>query len=275
MTVSVPLHSLASWLRSEIRAASPGTTAVLAGHFAIFTSGGGAVDLLDEGLTADTGPEELLEFTRFTWDAACEAIAAERERLARLLVLVDDIQFVRPALEDRSAAERLGAALAADYLRRHTPLPAYHARVLHERGLGVDSVLAHSDRRWLFSERELRTALVDALKARLRPGEPRPAGLTESADQSMITVADPEYGEYCLVHSGHTNCAGGFVELLSDVRRRGVARLIALVPMRCLGPITVGTALATRLFALQGLEVVNVAVPDVSTGASASVTSNN
>ena len=72
----------------------------------------------------------------------------------------------------------------------------------------------------------------------------------------------PEQGDYCLVHSGHTTCAGGYVELLSTLHRRGVRKLIALVPMRCLGQVALGTELARSLFALPGFTVVNVAVPN-------------
>ena len=273
MTISLPLAGLSAWLRSEIAGAAPGSTAILAGHFAIFTTGGTAVDFLDDARVPPGVPVDLIEFTRVTWTAACEAVAAERERHARLVVLVDDIQFVRPALDDRGAAERLGAALAATYLRRNGSLPPWHARVMEAHGMAEDAILAHSDHRWLFSERELRAELVRTLKELLRSGLPRATGLATSADRSRITITDPEYGEYCLVHSGHTNCAGGFVELLADVRRMGVRKLIALVPMRCLGPITVGTALGARLFGLDGLQVVNVAVPDISSGLPASLVS--
>jgi hypothetical protein len=95
--------------------------------------------------------------------------------------------------------------------------------------------------------------------------------LTANADESRIDVAVPGQAEYCLVHSGRTNCAGGYLELLSEVYRRGVRTLIALVPMRCLGPVTVGTALGHTLYALDGLSIVTVAVPDISTGAPAAV----
>jgi len=273
MTFSVPLAGVGDWLRSEIARGPVGATAVLAGHFAIFTTGGAAIDLLDDAQVPRNVPVDFLDFTRLTWTAACEAVAAERASGARLVVLLDDVQFVRPALDDRGAAERLGGALAATYLRRHALLPLWHTRVMAEHRIGGGDVLPQSDVQWLFSERALRSALVQRLKAMLRSGDPRAAGLAASADRSSITITDPEYGEYCLVHSGHTNCAGGFVQLLADVHARGVRKLISLVPMRCLGPITVGTALGGRLFGLQGLEVVNVAVPDVSAGLPASVVS--
>jgi hypothetical protein len=262
VTTSLLRSSLAERLRSEIAGAAGGTVAVLAGHFAIFTAGGKALDLLSDTRTPAGVPAELLAFTRLTWTTACEAIAAERERRVRLLVLVDDIQFVRPALEDRGTAERLGATLAAYYMKDTHALPAWHSRVLTENGLGEESILARSDGRWMFSERELRTELVKNLKKQLRSGDSRVSALTANADRSTITITEPEFGEYCLVQSGHTNCAGGYVELLSEVRRRGIRKLISLVPMRCLGPITVGTALATRLFELDGLQVVNIAVSD-------------
>jgi hypothetical protein len=271
MTFSVPLAGVGDWLRSEITRGPAAATAVLAGHFAIFTTGGTAIDMLDDAHAPRGVPLDFLDFTRLTWTAACEAVAAEHACGARLVVLLDDVQFVRPALDDHGAAERLGAALATTYLRRHTRLPSWHTRVMAEHRIGTGDILTRSEVQWLFSERELRAALVQQLKAMLRSGDPRAAGLAASADRSSITITDPAYGEYCLVHSGHTNCAGGFVQLLADVHARGVRKLITLVPMRCLGPISMGTALGGRLFGLQGLEVVNVAVPDVSAGLPASV----
>jgi hypothetical protein len=86
--------------------------------------------------------------------------------------------------------------------------------------------------------------------------------LTASSDESEIRVHTGDHGGHCLVHSGRTNCAGGYLELLASLEERGVKRLIALVPMRCLAPIAVATALAGDLFSLRGLSVLNVAVPD-------------
>ena len=127
---------------------------------------------------------------------------------------------------DRSVAERLGAALARDYSDMVRELPAFHQRELTARGLTSGRILRNSD------------------------------------DGNTMMVTLPEQGDYCLVHSGHTTCAGGYVELLSTLHRRGVRKLIALVPMRCLGQVAMGTELARSLFALPGFTVVNVAVPN-------------
>jgi hypothetical protein len=271
VSTSIPLSSLAEWLRNEISSAQAGDVAILAGHYAIFSSGATPVDLLDDAAESPPGAAEMIAFTRQTWRAACEALEPESSGRASLLVLVDDIQFVRPPLEDRGAGERLGAALAASYLRRMRTLPESHARDMRERSIEAARVLRHDDGRWVFSERELRTEAVKHLRERLHAGSSANARLTSSADESRIDVTVPGQTEYCLVHSGRTNCAGGYLELLSDVHRRGVRTLIALVPMRCLGPVTVGTALAHRLYALDGLSIVTVAVPDISTGADAAV----
>jgi hypothetical protein len=271
MSAPVPLASLPEWLRNEIASAHAGDIAVLAGHYAIFSSGATPVDLLDDDAASPQGAAEMIAFTKRTWHAACDAVALEPARRASLLVLVDDIQFVRPTLEDRAAAERLGAALATNYLDRVRTLPESHARALRDRSLGSADILRHDDDRWVFSERELRVAAVEHLRERLHAAGGAGALLTANADESRIDVAVPGQAEYCLVHSGRTNCAGGYLELLSEVYRRGIRTLIALVPMRCLGPVTVGTALAHRLYPLDALSIVTVAVPDISTGAHAAV----
>jgi hypothetical protein len=266
---TVRLADLATWLSDEIAAGDPARTAVLAGHYAVFTGGSTAVDLLDAPETSG-GPADMLAFTKFTWNAACEAVGVQRERGTRLLVLVDDIQFVIPALDDRRLQERLADVLVSQYYSGTPTLPRFHLHGLAAHGLDGASVVKQNPERWLFSERELRTAHVRHLRQVLRSGPAR-EGVRATPDMSHITVSSEEHGEYCLVHSGRTTCAGGYVELLSEVHSRGIRRLITLVPMRCLGPITVGTALSADLFGIDELTVINVAVPDVTSGVSAAV----
>ena len=271
MTTSVPLDDLAGWLRDEIDGARAGDVAVLAGHYAIFSAGATAVDLLDAGAAVPAAAADMVAFTRRTWLAACAAIAAARAPGARLLVLVDDIQFVRPALADVSARERLGAALAGSYVRGMRTLPTWHGRILDEHGIDDARLLRHSADRVVYSERELRAQAVTHVRERLHAAGALRAGLTANDDESRITVSHPDHGEYCIVHSGHTSCAGGYLELLASVHRAGIRTLISLIPMRCLGPVTLGTALAPRLFGMDGLTVVNVAIPDVTSGESAAI----
>ncbi len=270
MSASLPLDQLASFLAQEITSAPAGTVAILAGHYAIFTQGADATDALEGAPSADA-PRDFLAFTRLTWGAACRAVAAQQSQRARLMVLVDDVLGVRPALADRSAAERLGAELVARYFARTPELPPYHARIAAERGLGDGDVLRRDDTRWIFSERELRAALVTHVHKELRSLGDHAAVLCESADSATITVSHPDHGAYCLVHSGHTNCAGGYVELLAEAHRRGVRTLVAMVPMRCLAPVSVGTAIARELYELNDFTVVNVAIGDPETGAPAVV----
>jgi len=252
------------------RAAGPGTTVILAGHFAVFTAGARANDLLDEPRTV-AAHTDMVDFSRESWIAACNVLArgdaldgrgprADGGRdPANLLLLVDDIQFVQPALPDRGARERLAAALASDYLRRTDPMPAFHQRELRARGLDLHRVVRRDDTGWLFSERALRAAAVERIRAEARRPQRRPDGpaLLSSADGSRIIVRDPSLGEHTLVHSGHTSCAGGYLELVTQLFERGVHRLVAVVPMRCLGPVTVGAELARLLFGAT-IEVVNI-----------------
>jgi hypothetical protein len=270
MTAALPLVQLESFLAGEITASPAGSVAVLAGHYAIFTQGDDATDALDGD--ESIAPRDLLAFTRRTWEAACLVVASSRERQPRLMLLVDDVLGVRPALADRVAAERLGAELVERYFARTPTLPRYHARIAAERGLGAPDMLRRDDTRWIFSERELRAALVAHVHRALRGAGEHSAVVCESADSSTITVSHPQHGAYCLVHSGHTNCAGGYVELLAEAHRRGVRTLVAMIPMRCLAPVSVGTAMARELYALHDLRVVNIAIGDPETDAPAVVT---
>jgi hypothetical protein len=62
------------------------------------------------------------------------------------------------------------------------------------------------------------------------------------------------------------------VELLAEAHRHGVRTLVAMVPMRCLAPASVGLAIARELYALRDLRVVNIAIGDLATDAPAIVT---
>jgi hypothetical protein len=269
MTSSVAPGDLAAWLRDELAGSDGARTVVLAGHYAIFSGGGSAVDFLADG-APPSAAAEMLAFTKETWLAACDAVAAHRESGARLLVLVDDIMFVRPVAGDLRARERLADALAKRYLDATPTLPPFHSNALAACGLTDDQVFKRAAERWTFSERELRVAHVRRMKDLLRSGS---AGtlLAANVDVSEISVMLDGHGTHRLVHAGHTNCAGGYLELLAALHGNGVRRLVSLVPARCLGPITVGTALARPLLTLSGLAVVNVAVPDPASGLPAAV----
>ncbi|MEA3246955.1 MAG: hypothetical protein U9Q74_12435 [Gemmatimonadota bacterium] len=253
MTGTATHPSLRSRIDAALHRADAATTVVLAGHFAVYTAGGRASDFLDEprALAAHTG---MIEFARQSWLAGCDAVVSAPG--ARLLVLADDIQFVHPALPDRGARERLAAALVADYFRRTPTLPAFHLRELDARDVDPGRVLRRRDGAWLFSERALRAAAVERIRAAARSG--RHAGLVVNDESSRIVVRDPDLGEHTLVHSGHTSCAGGYLELVLQLHARGVTRLVAVVPQRCLGPVSLGTHLARATFGAHGIQVVNI-----------------
>jgi hypothetical protein len=266
MSRAIALDGLGDWLAGEVGDGGS-DVAILAGHFAIFSAGGAASDLLAEVALPLAGAREMVDFTRITWRAACQAGASA----FRLVVLVDDVQFVRPQLNDRGLSERLAAELAANYLRAVPRLPAYHARELVAHGMTDDRVLRASATHWLFSERQLRVDSVRHLRQRAA-GEARAGSkLVSSADGNTMSVSLADGGDYCLIHSGRTSCAGGYIELLSRLHAQGVRRLIALVPMRCLGQIALGTSLAQQLLDLDNLTVVNVAIPDPAVGLPAHV----
>ena len=259
MTAATVTPALRDRIASVLAEGDPGETVVLAGHFAIFTAGGTASDFLD-GPSTISAHTDMVAFTRSTWSAATEVLSRHEAEGARLLVLIDDLQFVRPALPDRGARERLGAALSADYLRRTPTLPGFHSRELQARAIGESRVVKHDRSRWIFSERELRHAAVERIRAAVNGLARVPGGrsrLTTDPEGTRIVVRDKELGEHTLVHSGHTTCAGGYLELLMRLHERGVKRLLALVPARCLGPVTLGVELARSDFGAP-IEVVNL-----------------
>lgn len=263
MTYSVRVTELPAWLATETRGANS-ETAVLAGHFAIYSAGAAALDLLDHAAPEPGGAAEMLDFTRLTWRVACEVARTQPDQPFRLVTLVDDIQYVRPSVTDRATAERLAAALAGDYLDGTRQLPTFHLREIAAGGIPAERILRCREDRWLFSERELRQSAVRHVRQHFSAGGGTRAGLASTDNGNTMTVTLPDQGDYCLVHSGHTTCAGGYVELLSTLYDRGVRKLIAFVPMRCFAQVALGTALAHTLYPLSGFDVVTVAVPDLA-----------
>ena len=268
MSHSIAVAELPAWLAAET-ATGGSEAAVLAGHFAIMSAGNAAIDGLDD-VPPPSGAASMVEFTRDTWRVACETAAHNPALDFRMVVLVDDIQFVRPLVADRSNAERLAAALSAHYLEKARDLPPHHARELARHGVAADRILRHSAERSLFSERELRRDVVHRLR-RVAGESGNRASIGTSDSGSTITATLPDEGEYALVQSGHASCAGGYAELVSALYDRGIRKLVALVPQRCLGQVALGTRLALALFPLKGLTVVNVAIGDVGTTTNAVV----
>ena len=267
MTDMLEMATMAEWLSAEVGGAGT-DVAVLGGHYAIFTAGAAATDLLDSDATPD-GAREMLDFTRQTWRWVCQA--ARTTRGLRPVVMADDIQFVRPVTSDRSVAERLAASLTRDYYTAVPTLPTFHLRELTASGISHDRVLCDSEQRWVLSERDLRRAAVRRVRDHVTAGGGGRAALTSSDNGNTISVTLPELGDYCMVHSGHATCAAGYAEMVAWLHDRGIRKLIAFVPMRCLSQVSLGTKLAISLFSLPGLSVTNVAVPNAGVSQTAVV----
>lgn len=269
MIKSLRLADLAAWLQEEILSSARGTVAILAGHFALFSRGGTPSDLLDDRAPRSDAGAEMIRFTRLTWEVACEAVRRTKAQAPRLVLLADDIQHIDPPLKDQRIRESLKAELVRLYFDSVPELPRYHARVLRDQELNGSAVLPHSPTRWLFSENELRIKLVRHLKRDLDHG-PRPrSGVTTNEDRSDMSVTHPEFGVQCLVQSGHASCAGGYLELVSELSGYGISKLIALVPMRCLAPVLTGAALVGQLGTFGKCRMINAAIPDPLSGADA------
>ncbi|HXT16432.1 MAG TPA: hypothetical protein VN706_12420 [Gemmatimonadaceae bacterium] len=259
----IELPKLSEWLAQRIVDAEPSRVAVLAGHYALFSAGGKTMDFLDASSFPEGVPADLMAFTKFTWYAACQALASACSPRTQLVASVDDVQFVRPAVEDRHLREQLAVALVEQYYQAVPELPHFHHVLLSQAGLDADDVLPCMENRWLFSERWLRQRSVGHLREHAMNGRHGLAHLHSDETLSRISVRDPELGEFCMIESGNGNCASGYFELITELRMRGVELLIAMIPMRCLAQITAATVLAERLGVANGFRVVNVSLADV------------
>jgi len=257
---SISLSSLSVFLEKEIQKGKEGETALLSGHFAVFSAGATPQDYLG----VENPPEiarSMVSFTKTTWVASCTALARASTSKAKMVLLVDDVAFLRPKLADRRAAEKLAAALSDIYLAKLNPIPGYHLETMQQHELSIDCLLPTSSGGLVFSERELRSELIHSLRADLVRSHTE---VHYSENDTSVSIQMGE-GSYQLAYSGNTNCVGAYLELHRRLIDVGIKKVIAIVPSRCFGPLCTGTAIAP-LIGFNGCEIVTVSVPEPGVG---------
>jgi hypothetical protein len=269
VSITTLASNLEPWLDQEIAAAGATRVAVHAGHY-ILTY---LATYLAEQIEARGALDEFAAFTRYSWQLGCRLVASasRRGQTSKLLVLVNDWQFVKPPAGLRRAAEREAAALRSQYFSHTRTLPEYHLRILREAGLTGDDVLKGTEEQWLFSESELRTALVRSVARLFEEEKATERGLTKHYQPSgdpIVSVCADLGAEMDLIFCGSTNCAGEIIELLRVLRERNVGLLVNLYPRPCFGQVSTGTMLAGQIYGLEGMRIVNVAIPLGVDGAS-------
>ena len=254
------LETIATTLRdSRYRSA-----VIHAGHYSLADEGDGAADGLDD----DSPSMPFSSFARLTWRVACRLVADARSTGVdvKLLVLVNDWQFLHVRDGDRRASESRAATLRRTYYRDTARLPRYHATTLEEFALDPNVVMPSRDERWLFSETELRSDLAATVRGIFARGEAEKHSLSRefnSDGEPIITVQTVDACDYTLLYCGSTNCAGEIVELLRILRQRGVDLFVNLLPRQCFAPVETGTLLAHRIYGLAGMKIMNVSIPFV------------
>jgi hypothetical protein len=236
-----------------------------AGHYALVQNHDGmAADCLDKVRFpgVDLG---FAEFSRCTWESACRAMAAKHVKAnAKLMVLVNDWQFLTSGAGSRRVSERSAAQRREEYYRGTSTLPPFHLQQLKRHNLSDDVILRNSEKRWLFSESSLRNELSSVIRE-IVADEKRASEVgirkffTENGEP-VIDACDEEHGKFCLLYCGNTNCAGEVVSLLAALHQRGVRRFLNIYPSQCREPVGAGTRLAGRLFNLEDLRIINIAV---------------
>lgn len=239
--------------------------AIVAGHFGIFSVGNVPADHLDAETQPAQSVSEFVSFTLLTWDIACQAAASHGCERSMLVVLADDIQYVAPRTSDPRVFNRLGAELARLYFERNRKLPKRHLSALSTSGLSLARIEKNHESQWVFSERELRSNYARRIRHNIGMLAGGNLQLTTNADRTTITLSDSSGASHCIVQSGNASCAGGYAELLSVLRERGFAKIVSLVPMRCLASVSLGSELVQADLSVK-LEITNVSIPDVGLG---------
>jgi hypothetical protein len=257
-------------LQSELRRSQrhgQGNTVVHAGHYMLHVGrDGNASDYLGEDSKPRPGVEAFDFFTKATWRMACNAIHESGGNSdLKLMVLVNDWQYLVWRDASKRESERKAAALRAAYYSSFSGLPYYHQSELGSHGLGADSVLHASASRTVFSESGLRQELTGTIKKLLKnPVDAERLGLRRSFDEHgepFIQVETPDCTGITLLQCGNTNCAGEVVELLHQLQQRGIRNFINLYPAQCEVPVRAGTDLAAQLFGLADMVITNIAIP--------------
>lgn len=261
-------------IRAAIACNNGGRMVIHAGHFIISAADDSACDHLCDTGPLKQGVEEYVGFTKLTWQLGCSVLKMiDCTADIQLMVLVNDWQFLVPALPDRAERERKATHLRTSYYCNTPALPRYHAEVLAAHGLQSDSILKCSSSRWLFSETALRQELARTVAGLMRDTEAEQRfGLRKyftAQGEPVVKVEMCEGREYSLLYCGNTNCAGEIVQLLKILYEQGVRTFFNLYPIQCREPVLIGTTLAHQLFQLDSMQVVNVAIPSVTAQAPA------
>jgi hypothetical protein len=259
------LDQLHEVVRSELRNHLGEPTVIHAGHYILHAEGDVGCDHLEEVPVSIPALGDFVALTKRSWEIACGAIASiHSPTTVKLIVLVNDWQFLRVAASTKREAQRRASKMRFSYYNTVSRLPEYHERGLTSFGISSSSIMPFDNDRVLFSETELRGQLARTLTSVMKdPAQPTAQKLTQyftPAGQSIIHAKSYE-GEYPLVYCGNTNCAGEFMQLLKLLHDRGTVRFVNLYPLQCRGPVTKGTELAEQVYGLEGMKITNIAIP--------------
>lgn len=259
-------EALVSLVTKEIGDAPAGFTVIHAGHYSLSMNRGKAVDRLEEETNSDTIIHEIATLAKTTWRVGCEVVSRQLPGSCRLMTLVNDWQHLDGACGSKREQARKASAARNEYYRSTSHLPQLFQQMLAANGLGEESVFKATQDQWLFSESDLRAKLSRTVSDLLRdPAKTESSGLNRyftGKGDPIIHADDDDGGKFCLVYCGNTNCAGEFLQLLVDLKARGIRRFVNLYPIQCRLPVNTGTTLAHKIFDLSEMKIVNIALPN-------------
>jgi hypothetical protein len=239
-------------------------TVIHAGHFSLTIAGTTAADNLVELSSNSPAVQEIVDLASMTWQAGCELVSRFPVGNATIMTLVNDWQLLKFSSESQRECEHLASQARKDYYKRTPRIPLLLGNILKHYRLRPDAILKHREDRWLFSEAELRSRLAKTVSLLLRDTQKAHSlGLTRHFTPNgdpIVHATNEDGADFCLIYCGNTNCAGEVLQLLGDLQERGVKRFINLYPMQCRQPVCTGTDLAYRIFGLQEMEVINIAL---------------
>lgn len=265
-------NTLRNVILEELSNTAGTSTVINAGYFDLSFRGGNARDPFCDLESGHSSSLHSAEVATRTWHGTCQALKRYGGlQYVKLMAVVNDWQRLQPPANSHHEREVEAARLRSEYYQSVPTLPQPYLQMLAEYGISTENIFKQDSNCWMFSEHRLRKSFGTAASAMLRddPGTAEACGLRceISGQQKGLFFSGEDGVDYCLLHSGNTNCAGEMVQLLHELNQRGAQRFINVYPAQCRNPVGVGTAVARSMYDIGGLSVTNVAVSSIGADA--------
>jgi hypothetical protein len=240
-------------------------TAILCGHFMLRWKNRMFSDHLEEFGVDD----DIVNFSHETFKLGCQIV--QKSKQFKLLVLVNDWQnaVVNNSNYDSKLTERVREHIN-NYYKRTNSIPGELLKYLDEFKLTDADIEKCEKNKWMFSEIDLRTKFSLDINEKFNNNPSLIKYIDSGQNITAINSTHDDIYDYVdadkpipLLCDNTANCSGEIIRLLSELKERGFKRFINLYPKSCYSFVNTGTILADELSDGLGIEIINVAIPQL------------